>query len=267
MKGIFMINKYNSANCLNIQYDLLEGLFYDNIDETKDYVLCTSSIMDDTYWNIAYLKEKTSSDIIKELETKYKSLNRDNCLYIGRDDKYYSYNRNLILSNNYHLQDQDVYMILSNEKDIDINIEIKIIGSEKEYNDFMMVLSSAYNDSVENKEENFYEGAVTKCYYDAVKRTIGNKKNYHFIAYDNGVPVSCATLSIKGLIGTINNVGTRQGYWNKGYSKQVIYYLIKIFKELGGKDLILCTEHQSKNQSYYESIGFKELFVMEQYVK
>ena len=158
-------------------------------------------------------------------------------------------------------------MILDDYKDVNININIKLVETETEYNDFMKVLASAYNDNVENADENVYADAVTKCYYEAVKNTINNGKTYHIIGYDNNIPVSVATLNIANGVGGINNVGTAQGFWNKGYSKQVLSYLIKTFKEHGGKDLILCTEYHSKNQSYYEKLGFKEIYVMEQFVK
>ena len=262
-----MINKYNCSNCLKMQFDLLKGMFFDKIEETEDYILCTSNIMDDSFWNLAYLKNKVNEKIIIELENKLNKLNRQPCLYIGRDDINFNYNKELIINNSYQIQDTDVFMILDNYQNVDINIKVKVVETEKEYYDFMHVLSSAYNDSVENADENVYADAVTKCYYDAVKMSIGNGKTYHIIGYDNDIPVSVATLNIDNSIGGINNVGTAQGYWNKGYSKQVLTYLINLFKEKGGIDLILCTEYHSKNQSYYEKLGFKEIYVMEQYIK
>ena len=262
-----MKDKFNCFNCLSMQYDLLKGMFFDNKDETKDYVLLTSNLMDDFFWNLAYLKNKTSDDIILEIENKLSNMNRKFCLYIGRDDEYFNENKNLILKSKYKLKDTDVFMIRDTSFVSEINIKVKVVETEKEYNDFMKVLSSAYNDDVENSNENVYADAVTKCYYDAIKMTINNGKTYHIIGYDNDMPVSVATLNISGDIGAINNVGTMQGYWNKGYSRQVISYLVNFFKEKGGKDLILCTEYHSKDQKYYEKLGFKEVYVMEQFVK
>ena len=51
------------SNCLNMQYVLLEGMFFDNKKDTDNYILCTSKVMDDYFWNIAYLKMK----LIKKL--------------------------------------------------------------------------------------------------------------------------------------------------------------------------------------------------------
>ena len=257
---------FNCSNCLSMQYDLLKGMFFDDKEETDNYVLCTSKIMDDYFWNLAYLKNKIDENILLEVENKLRRLNCIPCMYIGKDDEYFKDNKELLLNRNYQIKDIDVYMILSNYKNIDINLKIKVVETDDEYKDFMKVLSSAYNDNIENASENIYANIVTKCYYDAIKNSINNGKTYHIIGYnEDDIPVSVATLNIVDGIGEINNVGTVQGYWNKGYSKQVLTYLINFFKEKGGKDLLLCTEYQSKNQKYYEKIGFKEIYVMEQY--
>lgn len=261
------MTKFKCSNCLNMQYDLLTGLYYDSKEETDDYVLCISNIMNDYFWNLAYLKKEVDDKIISKLEDKFNNMGLISCLYLGRDDTSYEYNKNLLINMGYRLNDTDVYMVLDNYKDVDINLNIKVVETESEYNDYMKVLSSAYNDNIENPEENVYSDAITKDYYTSIKKSIGNGKAYHIIGYDGNIPVSVATLSISNGIGGINNVGTAQGYWNKGYSKQVLSYLVKLSKEEGVEDLILCTEYHTKNQTYYEKLGFKEVYVMEQYIK
>ena len=259
---------FNCSTCWNMQYELLNGMFFDTKEETKDYILCTSKVMDDYFWNMAYLKTEANEDIISEIEKKLKIMNRIPAIYIGKDDQYYEDNKKSILNNGYKLNDTDVFMILTDYKNIDINIRIKVVETESEYNDFMQVLASAYNDNIENSNENVYADAVTKCYYDAVKNSMNNGKTFHIIGYnEDNIPVSVATLNIVDGVGGINNVGTAQGFWNRGYSKQVFAYLIEIFKQNKGEHLLLCTEYHTKNQTYYEKLGFKEIYVMEQYMK
>ena len=259
--------EFNSTNCLGMQYKLLKGMYFDNIEETNDYTLCTSDVLDDYFWNIAYIKTKLNDNILLEIENKFKNINCIPSLYIGRDDTYYEDNKNFILNNNYKLNDTDVIMLLNDYKDTDINIDIKVVKNEKEYNDYMYSLASAYNDNIENPSENVYADSITKSYYDAIKNSLGSSKTFNIVGYKDNIPVSVATLNLVDGIGIINNVGTTQGYWNKGYSKQVLTYLIKLFRENGGNHLLLVTEHNSKNQTYYEKLGFKELYVMEQYMK
>ena len=255
------------SNCLGMQFELLDGMFFDNKKETDNYVLCTSKTMDDYFWNIVYLKNKIDNETIKEIENEFKSINRTPSIYVSRDDENYIENRTFLISKGYKLNNTDVYMELEENKDIEINTNIKIVENATEYNDYMKVLASAYNDTLENSDENVYADAVTDCYYKAVKNTINSKEHIHIIVYDKNIPVSVATLSYVDGVGGINNVGTAQGYWNKGYGKQLIKFLINKFYELGGKILILSTEYQSKNQLFYERLGFKEKYVMEQYMK
>ena len=256
-----------ASNCLNMQYVLLKGMFFDNKKENDNYILCTSKVMDDYFWNIAYLKNKINNEILKNLENEFKSINRNSSIYLGKDDISYSENKELLLANGYTLNNTDVYMLLEKPVKIDITTNIKIVENEKEYNDFMKVLSSAYNDVIENADENVYADAVTECYYNAVKNTMNSKEHIHIIVYDKDIPVSVATLNYVNEVGGINNVGTAQGHWNKGYGKQLIIYLINKFQELGGGMLTLSTEYHSKNQQFYEKLGFKEKYEIEQYMK
>ena len=259
---------FNCSTCWNMQYELLNGMFFDTKEETNNYILCTSKVMDDYFWNMAYLKTKTNENVLSEIENKLKAMNRIPAIYIGRDDQYFDDNKRFLLDNGYKLNDTDVFMILNNYKETAININIKVVETESEYNDFMNVLASAYNDNIENSSENVYADAVTKCYYNAVKNSMNSSKTYHIIGYnEDSIPVSVATLNIVDGVGGINNVGTAQGFWNRGYSKQVLTYLIEIFKQNKGEHLLLCTEYHTKNQTYYEKLGFKEIYVMEQYIK
>lgn len=194
-------------------------------------------------------------------------MNRKSSIYLGRNDISYTENKELLLANGYKLNNTDVYMVLAKTTEININTHIKIIENINEYNDFIKVLSSAYNDAIENADENVYADAVTECYYNAIKNTMNSKEHIHIIVYDNDIPVSVATLSYVNGIGGINNVGTAQGHWNKGYGKQLITYLISKFENMGGEILTLSTEYHSKNQQFYEMLGFKEKYVMEQYMK
>lgn len=256
-----------AANCLNMQYSLLKGMFFDNKKDTDNYTLCTSEVMDDYFWNIAYLKNRINENTLNNLENEFKNMNRVSSIYLGKNDISYNENKELLLANGYILNNTDVYMTLEMATEINVNTHIKIIENEKEYNDFMKVLSSAYNDVIENAAENVYADAVTECYYNAVKNTMNSTEHMHTIVYDNDIPVSVATLNYVDRIGGINNVGTAQGHWNKGYGKQLIAYLINKFENLGGEILTLSTEYHSKNQQFYEKLGFKEKYVMEQYMK
>ncbi len=262
-----MNKKMTGRNCLNMQYEVLEGLFFDNKEETDSYLLCTSRIIDDYYFNLAYIKNKIDIELIQILENQFKEINRTPSIYLSRDDINFSENKQILLNNGYRLNNIDVYMEFEKNIKIDINTDIRIVKNEKDYNDFMKVLSSAHNDKIENDEESLYSGVITENYYKAIKNSINSKKHFHFIEYDNNIPVCVSTLNIKEKIGIINDFGTAQGYWNMGFGKQLMAYMINKFYEMGGKILTLSTEYKSKNQLFYEKVGFKEKYIMEQFIK
>lgn len=262
-----MNKEFTESNCLNFEYILLKDLYFSNRKETNDYLLCSSNVIDDYFWNIAYLKGEYNKEKLEKLEAEFNRINRKPSIYINKNDVNYKVYKKLLFNNNYILNDTDVYMALDRKVPIDINLDIKIVENEKEYNDYMKVLASAYNDSIENGDENVYADSITEHYYEAIKNTINDQNHMHIVAYDGDIPVSVATLSYVDEIAGINNVGTAQGHWNKGYGKQVIAFIINKFRELGGKKLTLCTEYQSKNQKFYEKLGFKKCFVLEQYLK
>lgn len=256
--------KINESDCLEMQYQLLNGMYFDNKNNLKDYLLCYSEIMDDYFWNIAYIKTKLDDNVLNDLKDDFRKINRNPSIYIGIDNENYVHNKSFLEANNYKLNNTDVYMILKNANKYEISADIKIVETEKEYNDFMQVLESAFGG--EKTEENSYAGSITDCYYRAIKNTINSDKFHHIILYDNEIPISVATLNyIDGLAG-INNVGTAQEYWNKGYGKQLMTYVVNKFEELGGGTLTLSTEHKSKNELFYEKLGFNSKYVMEQYM-
>ena len=129
-------------------------------------------------------------------------------------------------------------MYLENVKTYKLDLNIKIVENENEYNDFMEVLASAHNDIIENPDENIYANTINENYYNIIKNTMSSQKHMNIIAYDGKIPVSVGTFS----------------YINK-------------FQDLKGKCLILNTEYKSKNQHFYEKLGFKEMYIMEQYTK
>lgn len=254
---------------MNIQYNLLSGLSFDDCIVKNDYTIFKSNIITDNFWNIAVLNKEELSDklnILTNIEDDFIKINRQPSIYINKMLEGYTDIKKHLLNNGYLLNDIDSYMVFEKSK---INIEVKepisLVKTKEEFNDFMEVLESAYSGEV--TPENPYSGTITKEYYDAIFRSLNSNYFNHIILYKGNIPVSVATLSYKNGYGVINNVGTRKEFQNLGLGKQLISACINKFNELGGGTLFLFTEHMSKNEMWYEKLGFKTMFVNEQYVK
>ncbi|MEI6054006.1 MAG: GNAT family N-acetyltransferase [Candidatus Saccharibacteria bacterium] len=175
--------------------------------------------------------------------------------------------KQLLLRNNYKLDDTHAYMVYSRRSEVNIHVTEKVIRvkNKDQYNDYMEVLSSAFGGEI--SADNPYAGSINDEYYQAIKDSLNNNDIYHYVLYKDDEPACVATLSTANKTGSINNVGTLKGYQNKGLGKQIMSYMISEFEKLGGKELFLFTEHNSKNEQWYERQSFKTIAIIEQYVK
>ena len=254
---------------MNKLSDTLSGLYFDNKIKTDNYSIFYSSIISDNFWNIAILNKEESlgnESTLKEIEQNFKQIDRQPCIYIPLLMRNYDSHKQLLISNGYRLDDTHACMFYESQI-CSLNVTNKIIKVEDEnqYVDYMKVTASAFGGEI--SEENPYAGSVTDEYYQAIKASLGNNNINHYVLYQDNEPVCAATLSTTNKYGSINNVGTKKDYQNKGFGKQMISYIINGFNKSGGKELTLATEYNSKNERWYQGQGFKTKFIVEQYVK
>lgn len=254
---------------MQIQYDLLKGLYFDNEIKKDGYDVYKSDIITDNFWNIAVLsKEHVFDDesVLIDIEQSFTDIDRKPCIYIPRTINKYAGYKNRLVDSGYAVNDTDAYMVfMDSSKNIEIVDTIEKVKTDKQYDDFMEVMESAYGGEI--TEENPYAGSITKEYYETIKKSLDNNKFSHFVLYKDRKPSSVATLSYKNGYAVINNVGTKKEYQNIGLGKQLMAHCINEFKRLGGGTLFLFTEHKSKNEKWYTKQGFKTMFINEQYIK
>lgn len=254
------------------QFTLLKGMYLDTLKDEENYILYSSNLIDDNFWNFVSninTNELLTGNLLKKIECDFKNINREPCIYIPNFIDKYKDIEDYLLKNSYQIGDHDAFMILkeNNFKDDNQKKEIVKINSDKEVKDYLEVLNSAYGGEVD--DENPYAGSISSGYEKAIRQSLNNNENkfYHFILYYNNIPASVATLIYKDGYGGIYNVGTKKEYQNLGLGKQVMKKCIDEFNNLGGKILYLFTEANSKNEKWYYNHGFQTVFVNNQFVK
>lgn len=254
---------------LQIQYDLLSGLYFNEKNISDGFEILKSNIISDNFWNIAIIDKEDIFDdqiALTNIEQQFDLIDRQPCIYIPRMISKHDGYKRYLENNNYKINDTDAYMMLqSNITNIEIIENIIKVTTDEQFNDFMKVMESAYGG--EPTKEDPYAGSITQEYYEAIKQSLADGKFSHFILYKDGVPAVVATLSYKNGHGTINNVGTKKEFQNLGLGKQLMQHVINKFNELGGEMLFLVTEYDSKNEKWYDKQGFKTSFINEQYIK
>ena len=267
VQGTMNFEEYK--NILQIQYDLLNGLYFNEKAIGDGFEILKSNIISDNFWNIAIINKEdifNGQTALINIEQQFNLINRQPCIYIprmiSRHDKY----KKCLEDNGYRINDTDAYMMFQNSTtNIEVTENIIKVTTDEQFNDFMKVMESAYGG--EPTKEDPYAGSITQEYYEAIKESLTNNKFNHFILYKDEIPAVVATLSYQNGHGTINNVGTKKEFQNLGLGRQLMQHLINKFDELGGKMLFLVTEYDSKNEKWYSKQGFKTVFINEQYVK
>lgn len=253
------------------QFELLKGMYLNQCQEKDGYTFFKSNIISDNFWNFATqmtYQDFQRDEFLKEIEETFRQEDRIPCIYIPTFMKDSDLIQEYLFTNGYQIKDHDVYMFF-NDKTINISIknEVREIQNSRELKSFFEVMNDAFGG--EPTQENPYGGAVDASYENAIEKSLNNneKKFHHMVLFEGSNPVSIATLTYKDGDGLLNNVGTKMEYQNKGYGKQIIKACLDKFYELGGGNLYLATEKESKYELWYKKLGFETKFINEQYVK
>lgn len=253
------------------QFELLKGMYLNQCQEIDGCTFFKSNIIKDNFWNfttnITY-QDFEKDGFLKNIEETFRQAERIPCIYIPTFMEDSDLIQKYLFSYEYEIKDHDVFMFF-NDWTIKINIEneVKQVKNKEDLKAFIEVLNDAFGG--EPTEENPYGGAVDASYEKALEKSLNNKekKFHHMVLFERNNPVSVATLTFKDGYGGLYNVGTKMGYQNKGYGKQILKACVDKFHELGGEKLYLFTEKDSKNELWYKKLGFETKFINEQYVK
>lgn len=133
---------------------------------------------------------------------------------------------------------------------------IKEVVDEKGLNEWKIPLDEGFK--TDKNEQS--------SYFDRVKNIpYGDEKSFHhYVAYLDGKPVSCATLSFIEYGARIDNVATCDDFLRKGFAKAVTIFAMQEAKKFGCK--MVCLESSDKGLPLYLKIGFKEIYKNREFV-
>jgi len=256
---------------MNIQYNILRGTAFDSKVSLDGCDIYKSSVVADSFCNFVIINNEDIFDkksALANIEQNFAEINRKPCIYIPRLINKHAEYKSYLINNCYKINDTDVCMTLVapiNNIETPKTINIIRVSNNEQYNDFMEVLESAYGGEI--SIDNPYAGSITDEYHEAIRLSLGNDKFKHFVLYKDNRPASVATLSYYDSYGIISNVGTKKEFQNHGLGKQIIKHCVDKFNDVDGKSIFLITELDSKNERWYQKLGFEPIFVNEQYIK
>lgn len=152
IKLVMYVSFEEYKNMMQIQYNLLKGLYFDDCIKEINYEIYMSNTITDNFWNINILGDENIFDnknTLNEIEEHFKAINRQSCIYVPRMIEKHSNYKKYLINNGYSLNDVDSHMILSNYNiNVDIQDKIKFVETKKDFDDFMDVMESAYGGDI-----------------------------------------------------------------------------------------------------------------------
>lgn len=236
--------------------------FFSGVIKGEDYDIYYSDIIEDEYWNYAYLKNGINlAKITKEVALKMKQINRKPVIYITSNimnEKMKQNIKELKLSLVY----TDCWMCLENLNEFKTyksSIDFDIYKVDKRLQDkFVKAVMDGFsgddpNDPYDKLPES-YKITMEKSF----QKKYENAEIINYIAMKNETPIGTATVLYNESKAVIYNITTLKDYKRKGVCKRTMSYIINELKNLNIKEVCLQTEKGYYPEEIYKKMGFKE---------
>ena len=251
----------------DFHFNCLQGMYFTKIKPFEQGVFLSSDIIDESYYNyMALVKTNSTSlnELLKQAMDYFSPLERTTSLYITPSSDLYC---STIDIPNLQKQYTDAWMVLDSSEILcsyvaDKRISISKVDSQSEFSIFVETFYEAY--SGDNPDDPYAN--LSPTYVQSLRNSYSLTDNFgrhHYLARLDGIPVGVATaIESEGVV-AIYNVGTVTKYRKSGIGKAVMSKITQDF--LDSNLIFLQTEYGSYVERWYESMGYKTVFLGECY--
>lgn len=260
---------------INLHFSSPSTLYFTNKIQKQNYMIFYSDIIEDSYWNIAYLNNLHADfgDTWKKIELEMKHLNRRPAVYITSNQENLELEKSIRES---HLENlyTDVWMVLQNRKKlsrqtsgIQENVQIQEVGEILKEKYIQAIMEGFSGDDPNDPYE-----SLSPSYRVALERSFSSKKKVapkviHFLARIGEEPVATATVIYSGTKAILYNITTKKAYQRKGICKKMMNWIVEYLWNRGITNIALQTEEGFYTQTVYQNLGFEEILLGKAYAK
>lgn len=246
-------------------------LYLSKIIKNEEYDIFLSDIIDDEFWNLAYLKNNNVDlkKVWKEIKDKMISNNRKPVIYITslKDNEI----KEDLNKNNLNLLYTDVWMTIENLekfKEYDSKIDFKIYKVDNDLKDkfIQAVMDGFSGDNPEDPYESLSDGyrvALEKSF----RESSTEYKVLHYLGLKDNEAITTATVIYRKDKAIIYNITTNKKYQKCGACKKTMSHIINDLRNSGIKQVCLQTERGFYTEQVYKNMGFEEKMVGEAYIE
>ena len=252
----------NTKRWLEEHFEVQKGMYFNERHIYMGNKYYASNLIKDSIWNYGIIDELTDEGIVL-FESLCDRIKKDKNVYIPMFST--NFDDGILIKHGY-VRPCDENGKISTEtwmsfegKKYQINKPFTIyqVETKQQKEDFVEVFLAAYGGG--KTPEKPY-GDLSPEYTKALIKSFGLDKFYHYICYNDGVPVSIASMCFVNGVAGLYNIGTRPEYERKGFGLAVTDACINQWLKLSGTKLFLQTETGTGIDDWYERMGFAKIF-------
>lgn len=247
-------------------------LYLSKIIKKQDYDIYYSDLIDDEYWNFAYLKndEVSLKETFEDIKLNMNKLNRKPIIYITSDIIDSELQEKIDNSKLKSLY-TDVWMTLDNLEQFGtykskIDFSVKKVDEKIKELFIQAVMNGFSGDNPEDPYESLSDGyriALEKSF----NKTDSEYQVIHYLGEKEQEVISTATVVYKKDKAIIYNVTTNKKYKKQGACKQMMSDIIKDLIKLNINEICAQTEQGFYTEQVYKNMGFIEKMLGKAYIE
>lgn len=257
---------------INVHFGTQSSLYFSSVIKSQDYDIYYSDVIDDEYWNIAYLKNNDVQlkEIFNEIKKEMVKSNKRPVIYITSNIMSLKLQEE-IESLNIEPLYTDVWMTLDNLEKFGtykskIDFTVNRVDKNLKEQFINAVMNGFSGDDPEEPYQNLSEG-----YKIAIDKSFGeNDSEYkviHYLGIKGEESVSTATVIYRNNKAIIYNVTTNKKYQRQGVCKKMMSDIIQDLIKLNIDEVCVQTEQGFYTEKVYKKMGFKEKIIGKAYIE
>lgn len=246
-------------------------LYASNVIEKENYKIILSDLIDDSYWNYAYLKNSSIdfNQVWENIKEDMKKNSREPVIYVisNRCNKEFEQE---IKDFNLECLYTDVWMVIEDLENFrnyrsKLNLKVNRVGEDLKEEFVQAIMDGFSGDNPDDPYESLSDG-----YRIALEQSMDKyNSKYKIINYAgifNEQVISTATVLYKGNKAIIYNITTNKKFQKQGVCKQMMSEIIEDLSKIGIQIVCLQTEQGFYTEQVYKNMGFKEVMIGRAYV-
>ena len=259
----------DKKSIVDFHFNCLQGTYFSEIINRKDYVILLSDLVEDSYYNYIAQTQGDINLILKETKDLFLQRNRKQAIYITPCSNLYD--KEDTLPKEFASWATDAWMILTDESYYQgFKIPEEIIIEDVQYSqkeEYVKTFHLSYagdnpDDPYANLPE-YYSKSLLRS-FDAKNPNF--KIYYVWAKYQNKI-IGVASMYSDGITAGVYGLGTIEKYRKLGIGASLMKFLYEKAVAENISVLMLQTEYKSYVEKWYTKMGFNTVFLGKYFVK